>query len=135
MGLFSSSKNLPARSSMLRAWNLSTQTLADTQKIMKTVRASLETKQIVNIRRVMLDLTASVGLAMKDGVPEKEALQKIEHSKDLIKKLGKILERLLQVEKIDKSRLGVVIERLNEIKNLLENKRYEPKRKNILMDE
>lgn len=136
MGWFSSSsKNLPAKSSLLRAWNLSTQTLADTQKIMKSVRASLETKQIVEVRRVMLDLTASVGLAMKDGTTEKDALKKIDKAKDSVRKISRMLERLLLVQKIDKDRLGVVIERLTEIQALLEGKKYEPKKKGILMDE
>lgn len=117
MPKFESSK--VTRASLIRAWNLAAETNADVLKLLKSIRVDLTTTQVIKTRRQLLELSATLGVALK----EKQQLKPIEKhtgkALDLLDDIRRKLELMLSMERMDRDRMGVVIRRLDEIRSLV----------------
>lgn len=108
------------KAGVLRAWNLSTETLADVQKVIMTVRSKLDTRTVINTRRAVLELTATLGSTLKDMEASSDIDKEIAKCISLVIKFERLLDKIKSVEGVDIDRLQVVIKRTSGIRKLLE---------------
>lgn len=108
------------KAGVLRAWNLSTETLADVQKVIATVRTKLDTRTVIDTRRAVLELTATLGHVLKDMEASADFDKEIAKCISLVIKFERYLDKIKGVEGVDIDRLKVVIKRTSGIRKLLE---------------
>lgn len=105
-----------ARGKILRVWNLSARTVGDIESLIQRVRVNLSTGKVITTRRLCLNIVSRLSMVMKPEMSGEEAYDKVQESIEDLEKLSSELEGLIEIEGIDNVRLGVIINRLAELK-------------------
>jgi hypothetical protein len=105
--------------SLVRAWNLSTETNSDVMRLVISIRNDLSTNQVVKTRRLLIELSATIAAAMKEKQESNSVDKYVRDALDLLDAIRIKMNLLLTNERMDKHRMGVVIKRLDEIRSLV----------------
>ena len=108
------------KSGVLRAWNLCAETTVDINNLMGRNRTTITTKQIVETRHHLLNVSGKLGTAIKTA-SEEEMFAEINSILQSINALTLNLQTFTKNKSFDQKRLSVIIKRISEIKKNLEN--------------